>query len=452
VSSRRKTPPKKQVGGGHAEMAALEKARQTPFSPPSVPESASGRLIVGGLPHKTRSTLAVRPLSNRHGWHNPQLGAVAMSENEPEVRKEDQLLDEAARIREMPAPDLPYQPRDPKTYRPGIGLIGCGDITTHHLTAYRDAGYSVVALCDVVEDCARQRQKEYYPEAKVYTDYGKVLRSDDVEVVDITTHPPERPPIIEAAIAAGKHVLSQKPFVLDLDVGRRLVELADKKGVRLAVNQNGRWAPHFSYALRAIEAGLLGEPIGAHLSVHWDHSWVEGTKFEEIKHLILYDFAIHWFDMVTAFFGGKRAERVYASTARAAKQTIAPNMLGQALIEYDGGQATLAFDAVIRHGQQDRSYVGGTEGSVSSVGPNYRTQTLTLSTADGTATPSLSGSWFPDGFHGTMGELLCAVEEDREPTISAANNLDSLALCFAAIDSAERHEPVVPGTVRCLPE
>jgi predicted dehydrogenase len=258
--------------------------------------------------------------------------------------------------------------------------------------------------------------------------------------------------MMERAILAGKHVLSQKPFVIDLDVGERLVELADKQGVLLAVNQNGRWAPHFSYALRAIEAGLLGDIIGAHLSVHWDHSWVEGTPFEQIRHLILYDFAIHWFDIVTAVFAGRSAKRVFASTARARSQSVAPDLLAQALVEYDGGQATVAFDAATLFGQQDRTYIGGSKGSVCSVGPNYRRQTLQLSTAEGTATPELKGCWFSDGFRGTMGELLRAVEEQRQPSISAASNLDSLALCFAAIASADRHEPVVPGTVRRLPE
>ena len=69
----------------------------------------------------------------------------------------------------------------------------------------------------------------------------------------------------------------------------------------------------------------------------------------------------------------------------------------------------------------------------------------------GIVRPKLKGSWFPDGFHGTMGELLCAIEEKREPTHSARNNLASLALCFAAVASAERGEPVVPGSVRRLP-
>ena len=44
---------------------------------------------------------------------------------------------------------------------------------------------------------------EFYPKAHVYTDYRDVLARDDIEVVDIATHPDQRPPIIEAALRAG---------------------------------------------------------------------------------------------------------------------------------------------------------------------------------------------------------------------------------------------------------
>ncbi|MGA2619350.1 MAG: Gfo/Idh/MocA family oxidoreductase [Thermoguttaceae bacterium] len=349
------------------------------------------------------------------------------------------------------APPLPYQPRDPQHYRPAIGLIACGGITAHHLNAYQQAGYHVAALCDLVPSRARKWKAKFYPDAKVYRDYREVLRRDDIEVVDVATHPAERMPIIEEALRAGKHVLSQKPFVLDLGFGQRMVDLADRQGVRLAVNQNGRWAPHFSYLREAIRAGLLGQVTAAHLSVHWDHNWVKGTAFDQVQHLLLYDFAIHWFDMLTCIFGDLRATRVYASLAHSPQQAARPALLAQALVEYDGAQASLAFDADTHFGPQDRTYVAGTLGSVSSVGPDLKRQTLTLATAAGQATPVLEGHWFDDGFHGTMGELLCAIEEGREPFNGARDNLRSLELCFAAVASAERHKAVTPGSVRVLP-
>jgi predicted dehydrogenase len=348
------------------------------------------------------------------------------------------------------APSLAYQPRDPKKYLPGIALIGCGAITAWHLKAYRRAKYNVVALCDVNLKQAEKRRNEFYSKAVVTDDFKAVLRRDDVEVVDITTHPPQRPPLVEAAIRAGKHVLSQKPFVLDLKVGERLAELADKQGVKLAVNQNARWAPHFSYIREAVRGGLLGNIDAVHCDVHWDHTWVKGTSFESVRHLILYDFAVHWFDFVTTLMGDT-AKRVYASTVVSRAQPIESPLLAQVSIEYPSAQATLVFDANTRIGRVDRTLVVGSKGSIASSGVNQDHQRVELTTAAGIARPKLAGAWFPDGFHGTMGELLCAIEENREPTNSARNNLASLALCFAAVASAERGKPLVPGSVRKLP-
>ncbi|TWT34513.1 Gfo/Idh/MocA family protein [Blastopirellula retiformator] len=351
----------------------------------------------------------------------------------------------------VPAPELPYRPQDPQNYAPGIGLIGCGGITKEHLTAYKAAGYRVVALCDINRENAERRRDEFYPNADVYHDAADLLKRDDIEVVDITTHPAVRPPLIKAALLAGKHVLSQKPFVLDLDEGERLVALAQDCGRELAVNQNGRWAPHFSYARQAVRQGLLGDINGVHMSVHWDHRWTEGTPFAKIKHLILYDYAIHWFDMIQCLLRDQTPLRVFASTTRTKTQTMMPPLGAQVAIEFDHTQASLSFDAATMFGRQDRTYIAGDQGSLYSLGPNEKEQTVTLYNADGVSQPELTGSWFPDGFHGSMGELLRAIEEKRRPIHSAADNLASLSLCFAAIHSAETHQVVIPGEIRRLP-
>lgn len=345
------------------------------------------------------------------------------------------------------APKLPYEPAKPRRYNPPIGLIGCGEITRNHLQAYRDAGLNVVALCNRHPGPAEARRREFYPEARIYSDYRDVLARGDIEVVDIATHPAHRAPIIEAALKARKHVLSQKPFVTDLNVGRRLADLADRRGVRLAVNQNARWAPHFSYIRAAIEKDLVGQVLSAHMAVHWDHDWVAKTPFNEVPDLILFDFAVHWFDLVRAFLPGKEAKRVYASKARAAGQKSKPPLLAQAVIEYEGAQASLVFDGFTKLGPLDETYVAGTKGTLLSRGPDVYVQKVTLFTRRGEASPRLRGCWFPDGFRGTMGELLRAIEEGREPTNGARDNLHSLALCFAACRSAETGKPQTPGKV-----
>jgi predicted dehydrogenase len=346
---------------------------------------------------------------------------------------------------------IEYRPKTPTSYKPNIGLIGCGGISQHHLKAYRAAGLNVTALADLDKSRAIARRNDFYPEALATDEVDALLRDDSIEVVDITTHPSQRPQLIAAALEAGKHVLSQKPFVLDLDVGHELVELARKRGRYLAVNQNGRWAPHFSYARLVASSGLIGDVFGAHMSCHWDHRWVRGTPFEEVRHLVLYDYAIHWFDILRCFLPGHKVQRVFASTARAPGQDLKPNMLAQAVIEFDHAQATLAFDACVPAGSQERTYLAGTLGSLHSIGSGNNEQRLTVSLPQGSWSPQLVGQWFPDGFHGTMGELLSAIEEGRPCSIDAEDNLESLALCFAAVASADSGLPVRPGAVRQLP-
>jgi len=148
---------------------------------------------------------------------------------------------------------------------------------------------------------------------------------------------------------------------------------------------------------------------------------------------------------------GNRAVSVFATRAHAASQTMRPPLLAQALVAFSGGQASLVFDGYTRYGALDTTYVAGTAGSLSSAGPNLGEQSVTLSTAAGVAIPALQGTWFKDGFHGAMAELLCAIEEGREPANSARSSLMGLALCFAAIASAMAGAPVPVGSVRRVP-
>ncbi|QEG41821.1 Gfo/Idh/MocA family protein [Roseimaritima ulvae] len=346
--------------------------------------------------------------------------------------------------------ELAYRPPSPQ-YRPPIGLIGCGGIAKHHLEAYRDFGLNVVAVCDLQAELATELRDRFFPDAQVFTDHHRLLADESIEVVDVATHPEPRVGLIQDCLAARRHVLSQKPFVLDLDVGQQLCDMADRQGVRLAVNQNGRFAPHFSYLRAAVAAGCLGRTQAAHLSVHWDHTWVTGTAFEQIKHLILYDFAIHWFDIVRCLLPLAQAESVYATISRVPGQQIMPPLAASVVIQFDSAQATLSFDALTRFGQQDRTLVIGDRATATSSGPDLQQQSVTITDAAGSYSPHLEGKWFSDGFGGTMLELLSAIEADRPAVIEARDNLESLALCFAAIESAETGLPQVPGSTRRLP-
>lgn len=388
---------------------------------------------------------------NHYSLHQGTPRVAAGTRKGRTVPEKDDYAIVARKGRRVRAPRLAYKPLRPKKWRPRIGVIGCGGIIESHLEAYRRARYRVVALADLDRSRAEAARDRFFPRAAVERSSETLLARNDIDIVDIATHPKPRLALVEQAVRCGKHVLSQKPFVEDLEAGKRLVRLARRRNVALAVNQNGRWAPHVAYARKAIEAGLLGDVTSVDLAVHWDHNWCAGTPFDRIRHLVLYDFGIHWFDMVHCYFKSRKPKRVYATVARTPSQRTRPPLMAQALIELARGQASIVLRADTRYGMQDRTVIVGTKGTLVAEGPDLNHQSVTLYTEAGYAVPKLTTRWFDDGFDGSMSELIGAIEDRRRPEHDAGDNLQSLALCFSALASAETGVPVKVGSVTRLP-
>lgn len=347
---------------------------------------------------------------------------------------------------------LEYLPVDPATKSARIAVIGCGGISEWHLAAYQAAGYSVVALCDLVEQRAVDRQQQFFPDADVYTDHREMLARDDIDVVDIATHVDVRPRLVRDALDAGKNVLSQKPFVRDIDEGRALIDYAGARGRLLAANQNGRWAPHFSYLLAAIRSGLIGDVLTADFWVHWPHDEVVGGNeiFSHMNDLILFDFGIHWFDLVSRIFVDERATEVTARVTTSSNAKIPVPTNAQALIQFPNAQASLRFRGSSHFAEEAGYRIEGTEGVLTHSGGYLGGDSVTVTTDAGSETVALEGSWFGNGMHGSMAELLRALEETRKPSNDAATALPGLQLCYAALQSARDHSTVDPSTVRSV--
>lgn len=352
---------------------------------------------------------------------------------------------------QIQAPKLAYQPPMPRRYNPPIGLIGCGGISASHLTAYKLMGLNIVALCDLIEDRAQARRKEFFPDAQVYTDYKQLLKRDDIEVVDIATHPQDREYLIPAALKAHKHVLSQKPFVLDLKKGEQFAELAEKMGVKLAINQNGRWSPHWSWIRNAIAKGHVGDVQAVHMNCHWSHQWIATTHFNRVHHIVLYDYAIHWFDALASFMPNAKAKTVTANLGYATKQIAKPPLFAQAMIEFDNGLGSLVFDGAVEYGKRDDGFISGSKGSLEYEGVGLAEHRVQMVTRKGLVVPELEGTWFTQGFMGSMGELLDSIVKKRTPLNNPMDNLRGLAICFAAVVSAETGKPQTVGKVQKAP-
>jgi predicted dehydrogenase len=182
-------------------------------------------------------------------------------------------------------------------------------------------------------------------------------------------------------------------------------------------------------------------------AIRWDHNWIRELSYNGVHHIILYDFGVHWFDFIVSVFGNRLVERVYATVTRSPAQLAEPPLLGQVLLQLESAQASVTFDADTRFSASDTTTVIGTAGVLNSSGPTLNQQRVSLQTAEGICWPDLVGSWFPDGFQGAMAELIWAVDQGVEPLNGARENLRTLAVCAAAMQSADSGVPIQPQRV-----
>jgi predicted dehydrogenase len=335
---------------------------------------------------------------------------------------------------------LDYRPSFPE--RPcAIALIGCGSAAKElHLPAYDVWSVDVAGVYDA-NPAATDGVRERFPFVRrIYGSLEEPLADPEVVAVDIATRPADRPPLIRRALEAGKHVLSQKPLALDLDTARRLVDLAHELGLRLAVNQNGRWAPQWRAATLLIEQGAIGEV----LSVTHLHDKplppLVGTHFDELDHFLLYDYDVHWIDISRCWLERATPTEVRAWDYRTPDQPEHARNPWGAVVEIryaDGENVLIRTIGNVRTARPGAPFwVHGTEGTIRgsvTAGAEF----LELDRDGEVTRPPLEGSWYPDGMAGALGELLSAIDEEREPFNSARHNLLSLELTLAACRSAD---------------
>jgi predicted dehydrogenase len=332
----------------------------------------------------------------------------------------------------------PAPPPEEIRRRYGIGVVGCGGIMRGaHLPAYRDFGYRVVACCDIEEAHARQAAASFGIPFWT-TDVDALLARPDVDVVDLAVHASQRRPLIEKIAAAGKPVLSQKPFALHMEDAQAMVEVCARAGVPLMVNQQARWAPGHAALRRVLEAGVLGHVFSV---LHVQRSWQDepGSWYVRMKDFNIVDHGIHWIDL-SRFFIRLEPIRVKAVTAMVPGQAAVSPMIYTIALEYAPEakvMTTLHFNNIIpaRDAHGGQWYVDGTRGSALLSGNEL---TLFSRARPGERrTWRLSGRWFPDAFGASMGAFLRALAEGREPPTSGRDNLRSLRIAYAAVESAE---------------
>jgi len=263
-----------------------------------------------------------------------------------------------------------------------IGVIGAGAIATlRHLPAYKraqDAGKAeIVAVADPIGAAAQTAATKFgVPHA--FTDYQELLQLP-LDAVSICTPNSYHEPITLAAIAAGKHVLCEKPLALSQEGARRMEAAAGAAGIITAVNFRYRFIPAAWFARDLIAAGELGEIYhaygnyfnGSMVDPQSPFSWRQaraesgsGALGDLGSHLI--DLYRYWFGEIAAVQGHLRTFTTERPAPGGGTATVDVDDASTCLLRLaNGAEGTVnASRNAIGHNNHQRVEVYGTKGAL----------------------------------------------------------------------------------------
>ncbi len=184
-----------------------------------------------------------------------------------------------------------------------LGLVGCGDFGEYCMETYAGLdGVEPVAAADNVRASADRVAKRFGVVA-IY-DAAELIARDDVDLVHLATPPSSHHSLATAAVAAGKHVLCEKPLAVELAHADEMVAAAGERGVILPVNFVLRHSPVAEVVKAVIDSGVLGqclhgsfENFASDGKLHpkhwfWDKAVSGGIFVEHAVHF--FDLYAHW--------------------------------------------------------------------------------------------------------------------------------------------------------------
>lgn len=242
----------------------------------------------------------------------------------------------------MPVPQLPVL---------GVGMVGYAFMGAAHSHAWRTAGrfFDLPFAPELTALCGRDATSASAAAARlgwgsVETDWKALVARDDIALVDICSPGDTHADIAISALAAGKHVLCEKPLANTVDEARAMAEAADhaaRRGVRSMVGFSYRRVPALALARRLVEQGRLGEI--RHVRAAYLQDWIVDPEFPLVWRLrrevagsgALGDIGAHIVDLAQ-YLTGDRLTGVCAMTETFVRERPLPDS--------DGAVGTVTVD------------------------------------------------------------------------------------------------------------
>ncbi len=347
-------------------------------------------------------------------------------------------------------------------------LVGCGKVAEKHLKAaldHRDR-LEVLALVDrdpaafarLLDRCGAKGRSR--AAIRTFSDVAGMLRAVRPEVVAITTPSGTHFGIAMDAIAAGAHVIVEKPLTLDLGEAVRLVDAARAAGVRLAVGHMYRFFPVVDALRRDLVAGRFGRVLLGDVKVRWGHgqdyydqaAW-RGTWASDGGALM--NQSVHALDLMAWLMAEEPAPVADAlgSLSRMERRMEAEDY-GAAVLRFRNGATCLVEGTTLTdpHRKEASFFVQCTGGSIRAgvlkglprlevrdgAGRNLAGRYLRRWAAESLRTRAgrLALRRLSNPHSALYGDFLDAIRDGRDPRADGASGRDALALVLAVYRAA----------------
>lgn len=335
-------------------------------------------------------------------------------------------------------------------------LCGCGSMAKGWLkaiAAHEDLASRVriVGLVDLDVATARRLAEECdLGDIPAFQDLDQALTELKPDFLFDIVIPAARFAVVETALRHGCHVLSEKPMASSLDEARSLIEKARAAGRVHAVVQNRRYISGVRRLRKFIESGAIGELTGLHadffIGAHF------GGFREDMDNVLLLDMAIHTFD-AARFVSGKVPEAVYCHETNPEGSWYRTGASAFAIFEMSDDVRFTYRGSWCAEGAntswESQWRINGTRGTVLWDG-NETFDAHRVAAEEGflreqeqISVPAFVNVSETEGHASVIRAFLDAIEQGSAPETGAEDNIRSLAMVMAAIESARTGQRVV---------
>ena len=341
---------------------------------------------------------------------------------------------------------------EPQRLRVAVVGLGIGQMHVHSFKAVRDR-YEIAVVCDA-DEARASSVVERLRGCDAATDFNAVCARDDIDVIDLCTPPFLHYQQAMQALAAGKHVICEKPLVGSLAQVDALAEAEKDSGRRVMPVFQYRFG-HGLQKLRAlVQAGVAGKGFTTTVDLAWRRRpeyyavpW-RGVKETEMGGVVL-SHAVHVLDMVTYILGQPR--RVFARTAVRVNDVETEDCASISMEMGDGSFATVSatlgsVDEITRHRFCFENVVA--ESNTSAYENSSDPWTFTPDTAEaGEAIQRVLDAFVPEpeGYVAQFAGLHQALTDGGDPPVTLADARAALEMVTAVYaSSAEGRDVELP--------